>query len=362
MPYSPGIQSTQAETISRTGENLMHVFLGIGKALGEQREEEKRAAQLTKTLRSYAAQAGILTKEQAEVMGGEELDGHIKGTIFKQGVQEQQQRQQMLTEQLMALRARAAGEQRQQAGTAAIPRFLAAAAQDEATTGPRLPGSALRAALGAAPEAAASPHFDNIIRYMGQNGAVSPDLPPQMTRAGDVPVVWKPGSQQFVVDPAYAVDKRQDATAETEKLRQQNRLAVMDRHEQLRSKVQIASDPKTPGQWLIKGDPADVQAFAESNQRLATLKSLNDAKASGAKRVRFDPETGQPKFDPFFGGSESIDEALKRLQDGGPATSEVQTPGPKSAAPVAPVQEPTATNPATGEKLVLRNGQWVPLQ
>ncbi len=178
---------------------LAQFGMAVNSAIEQRQEEEKKRAQLTKTMRAYAAQAGVISKEEAEQLGLEDLQGKIQGHHFKQGAEE-------LALRIRATRAQAIGAESANAANAALPQFARAYAEQAGVVGPQLPGGRIAGALQAAPEAAQSTQFDNLVQSLQRAEASGADTTPRVVNlAGpngqQIPVVHSPGGHGFQVVP-----------------------------------------------------------------------------------------------------------------------------------------------------------------
>ncbi len=75
--------------LSDAGHGLAGGLAQIGEHIQKQKDEEKRRSREFKALAEYADASGIMGKDQATVLGLDELKGHVEGTIAKKTMEEQ---------------------------------------------------------------------------------------------------------------------------------------------------------------------------------------------------------------------------------------------------------------------------------
>jgi hypothetical protein len=149
--------------------------------------------------------------------------------------------------------------------------------------------------------------------------------------------------------------------------------------EQRLTAARVANALGWAGDEGVKATATLVQGLAEMALQSRSMLTGQGQITEGEQKLLERARSGSINFtgaelDTIFGVAEraanSQYDQSKRLLEGAAKNSEtaalfVQNVRPKpTSAPSAPraAVEPTATNPQTGEKIVLRNGQWVPLK
>jgi hypothetical protein len=100
--------------------------------------------------------------------------------------------------------------------------------------------------------------------------------------------------------------------------------------------------------------------------QIAQMQAIERAWASG-QRDFTSLVNSQRAAAPSLKPEELAAMALKTIQNGGPMPMPFQPPGggqqgaPQQAGQPAPITGPIAVNPATGQRMTVRNGQWVPI-
>lgn len=279
VSFSPNVQPdthSLALGLATFGNAVSH-------AMDERNEEEKKKAQLAKTLRSYAAQAGILTKEQAEVMGAEELQGTVQATHFKQGLEE---------------------ERRKAAQAESMIRYHDALAEKARQAEPNN-----QFAFDPTQHVKAIPGRPGLTFVQTSKGGGQLDRSPEA-------VAEIEGARQ---------GERVKASTELDKSRQAGREKLVRLRDELDQDVTMKWDPKEKA-YSYSGPPEKVATAKHLQERLDGIEALETAKKSGKKTVRVEPD-GSLVFNPWTGG-QPIDDVIGKL-----TAAPVPTSGPAPPPP-----------------------------
>lgn len=98
MAFNPGVQDRSGEFLLRgaqgmgagirdAGNNIAQMLARQRERKEKQEEEDKQRNRAFKGLVAYADATGLVPKDRAETMSYEQLDGTVKGAVFKEGVE-----------------------------------------------------------------------------------------------------------------------------------------------------------------------------------------------------------------------------------------------------------------------------------
>lgn len=204
----------------------------IGDAFEKYQDEQKNNAKKFKSLVGYAQASGIMPKEQAEVLGVDELEGAVQGAMMKKKIEadtqlaaKREQEQQLMREELIEINRKRQGQDAMvnvMRGMGQLPVNETLALGQGPVNPPKTaitPETIMRSASQNpnwinAPNAGQLP---DLMRQMRVDGSQSQnDIPPELANLGPnkIPVIWKKGSGTFTIDPGYGAEVKLDAQKE----------------------------------------------------------------------------------------------------------------------------------------------------